>query len=158
MDTPISGDESYVGHISIPYLTAAGVVSMRYRKVTGEGPKYLSVHGDKGRPYNVGSLLKGDPIFITEGELDAVVLTQIGVAAVGLPGAATWRNVFSRLFRFRVVYVLQDGDDAGQQFGETVCKDIPGSKGIDMGAGRDVNSIYLDHGVSYLKEWIGLDE
>ena len=130
---------------------------MRFRKVTGDGPKYWSILGEISRPYNVVALKMGDPVYVTEGELDAEVGTQIGLTTIGFPGAHLWKPVFARLFRFRRVFVLQDGDDAGEQFGETLCKDIPGAKPIDMGVGRDLNSIFLDHGADYLKEWIGYE-
>lgn len=154
---PISGDERFQGMISIPYFTRSGIVSMRFRKVEGDGPKYLSVHNDKGRPFNLAALKGSDPVFITEGEMDAIILSQLHITAVGLPGAQSWKPVYARLFRFRRVYVLQDGDDSGAQFGETLSKSIPGAKAIDMGLGRDVNSVYSEHGEGYLREWIGLE-
>ena len=154
---PISGDEQYLGMISIPYYTRSGIMSMRFRRTTDTGPKYLTVLNDKGRPFNVSALSGPDPVFITEGEIDAIILHQLGITAVGLPGAQSWKPVYARLFRFRRVFVLQDGDDAGEQFGSTVGGAIPGAKAIDMGAGRDVNSVYSEYGEAYLRDWIGLD-
>lgn len=132
---------------------------MRYRRVLGEGPKYLSSHGDSARPYNVGCLASQvGPYFITEGEMDSIVGAQAGLLTVGFPGAQTWRRVFGRMFRFRNVFVLADGDEAGRNFAETVRKDIEGCKTIEMHPGGDVNSMYLEHGEQYLREWVGLDE
>lgn len=167
VESPLTGDESYQGYITIPYLTVSGVTTMRFRKTEGDGPKYLSFPGDIGRPYNVGSLYGAGPIFVTEGELDAVVGHQCGLLTVGFPGAQSWTHkvdgrsigrVFSRLFRFREVFVLADGDEAGKMFAETVRKDVEGAKVIEMHPGGDVNSMFLEHGEQYLREWVGLDE
>lgn len=160
VESPLTGDESYRGYITIPYLTVSGVVSMRYRRVAqDDGPKYLSTHGEQARPYNVGSLnSEVGPYFITEGEMDAIIGAQSGLLTVGFPGAQSWRAVFGRLFRFRTVFVLADGDDAGRMFADTVRKSIEGAKVIEMHPGGDVNSMYLEHGEQYLREWVGLDE
>lgn len=133
---------------------------MRYRRVAqDDGPKYLSTHGEQARPYNVGSLnSEVGPYFITEGEMDAIIGAQSGLLTVGFPGAQSWRAVFGRLFRFRTVFVLADGDDAGRMFADTVRKSIEGAKVIEMHPGGDVNSMYLEHGEQYLREWVGLDE
>lgn len=155
---PLTGDEWYTNHITIPYLTVSGVVSMRYRKTKGDGHKYLTTAGDITRPYNVDSLYGAGPIFVTEGEMDAIVGSQCGLLTVGFPGAQSWRKVFARILRFRSVFVLADGDEAGHVFSETVRKDIEGCKVIGMPPGTDVNDMYLEHGEAYLREWVGLDE
>lgn len=159
VECAVPGDERFTGYISIPYLTVNGVVSMRFRQcATEDGPKYLSVHNDLSRPFNVSNLFHDGPVFITEGEMDAIIGDQCGLLTVGFPGAQSWRPVFARMFRFRQVLVLADGDSSGRQFANTVAKDIYGSRVIDMGSKEDVNSVYVHYGERYLREWVGLDE
>lgn len=152
------GDEDYKERISIPYLTPGGVVSMRYRVIGDASPKYLGRHGESPRPYNVGALESNSPtIYLTEGELDAIMATSIGLPAVGIPGTDTWKNMFARLFRFRRVVVLADGDEPGKKFAEKVALHIDGCKIISMPPKDDVNSTLQRLGPEGLRDLIGIN-
>ena len=153
VNSPISGDERYKGRLSIPYLTVTGVVTMRFRTTTDEDPKYLSVSGDPGRPFNVADL-SGSAIFLTEGEIDAITLHQMGYASLGIPGATQWNSLYCRLLRFRRTYLLADGDKAGRDFAEAVGSDIRGLTVLHMPSGEDVNSMFVNKGISYFEELI----
>lgn len=155
--SPIIGDEQYHGRIHIPYLTPTGVVSSRFRAADpGVHPKYLSVHGDTGRPFNVGALRSVAPtIYVTEGELDAIAADVSGLLAVGFPGAQSWDKLYSRMFRFRRVVILRDDDDAGEKFASKVASDLNGAKVITM-TGGDVNSVLTERGVEGLRKMVGL--
>jgi DNA primase len=50
------------------------------------------------------------------------------------------------------VYVLADGDSAGQQFGTTIAEQLPNAKVIPMPPGDDVNSLVVNHGRNALIE------
>jgi len=127
---------------------------MRFRSTTDEDPKYLSVSGDSGRPFNVADL-NGSAIFLTEGEIDAITLHQIGYSAIGIPGATQWNVIYSRLLRYRSVTLLSDGDKAGRDFAEAVGSDIRGLTVLHMPSGEDVNSMYQLKGAEYFEELIG---
>jgi hypothetical protein len=156
--SPSTGDERFEGHIAIPYLTVSGVVTMRFRRVIGEGSKYNGHSGAMAWPYNVGALLTEGPIFVCEGELDAIIATQCGLPAIAFPGANSWKRVYSRMLRFREVYVLADGDAAGRKFAESIARDVQGTKIAEMPPGEDVNSVFLRDGEMGLREWAGLIE
>lgn len=156
---PVSRDDDmYRGRITIPYLTPAGVVSIRYRTTPelDHSKKYLSEAGDIGRPFNVLALKDPDPtVYITEGEIDAMSCWCAGLPAVGFPGARSWVKVFSRLFRWKQVVILHDGDDAGFGFAETVQKDVGRCRLINMGTDSDVNQVYVERGPEGLRKYVG---
>jgi DNA primase len=155
-DDPLPGHEKYTRCISIPYLAPDGsVVSIRYRRLDGEGPKYLTMPGDISRLYNTSALTKPySKICITEGEIDAQTTEQDGLPAVGIPGANTWLPVWTLLFRqYDSVFVLADDDKAGREFGATVQRGLETAHIITM-TGGDVNSFRREHGPGSIKERI----
>lgn len=160
VDEPLPGDEAARGRLAIPYLTRAGVVSIRYRCLGRHDgdcdghAKYWGYPGVESRLFNVGALFgDGDLVCITEGELDALVLSQCGLPAVGVPGVSNWKPHYSRIFEdFSRVFVYADGDDAGRKFGEKVASAVQNVTVIAMPDGMDVNDVLL-HG-SYGSQWL----
>lgn len=151
----LPGDGDYVNRLAIPYITADGsVVDIRYRSLSDSGPKYLSRPGAVARLFSVRSLLTpGDTIYITEGEIDAVTLNQIGLPAVGIPGANQFQKHWSLLFAdFDNVKIICDGDQAGRDFGKRLSQEIEGATVIHLADGLDVNEIYVSHGEEVLRE------
>jgi hypothetical protein len=101
-------------------------VGLRFRLLSpGQGPRYLSLRARAGRlpsPYLADSrfrpthgALSRDLLVVTEGELNALSLIHAGIPALGLPGAASWRDEWVMGFGgvSRVV-VLLDGDAASR--------------------------------------------
>lgn len=148
------GDERYVGRLSIPYIAAsADVVALRFRALDESTPKYLSRSGAAPHLFGVSCLL-GDSreAVIVEGELDQMTLTQMGVTAVGCPGAKAWQSSWRWLFEdFDRVIVLADGDEAGRDFGKTMVQEV-GAVMVELPAGEDTNSIYVKYGAEQLRE------
>ena len=148
------GDEDYVGRLSIPYITASSdVVAIRYRSMDSSEPKYLSAPGTEAHLYSVTSLLAdSDVCVITEGEIDAMTLNQIGIPAVGVPGAKAWKPHFHLLFEdFDRVLIACDGDQAGREFGRLVSDQVHGAITVHLPDGQDVNSIYVSEGDTSLR-------
>lgn len=142
-------DTDYAGRLSIPYLTPAGVVDIRYRTVDGDGPKYLSRPGATTKLFNVRDLHIDSPVlYVTEGELDCITASALcGLPTVGVPGANNWQQHFKLLMAdYRKVVVLCDGDEAGRQFGKTVCKEVDTAVAVSMPPGMDVNDLFLQGG------------
>lgn len=143
---PMLGHEQFTGRMSIPYITPTGVVSIRFRAIGDESPKYLQPSGEKTHVYNVTALHTAtDTIAITEGEIDALILTHaIGIPAVGIPGASNWKHWYSRLFEdYPRIYVVGDGDKAGRDFSNKVVADIQEALPVAMPDGEDINSLFL---------------
>lgn len=148
--------KQYVGRYSIPYITRSGIVTIRFRRNgnTDTGPKYLSLPGDVARLYNVGVLLHdGHTLAITEGEVDAITLTEhAGIPAVGVPGVANWKTVFTQLVgNYDRVLCIGDGDDAGSNFANTLAEELEAVP-VHMPDGADCNSYLLEHGPLALRE------
>ncbi len=152
------GDEQYTGRLSIPFISAGGVVGMRFRAVTGEEPKYLSRQGDEGTMFSVTSLLdQTNTIVITEGEIDCMTLNQMHVSAVGISGAKNFKRHFRLLLQdFDRVLVACDGDQAGRDFGKHIADQVQGAIPVSMPDGHDVNSVFTTMGEDKLRELLRL--
>jgi DNA primase len=160
---PITGHEQYEGRLAIPYLGAMGYghpTGIRFRALNGEEPKYLGIGGAATRLFNLNAIVTaGDSIHITEGELDAIILTQAGYHAVGVPGANAWKRHHPRLFAgFNKVFIWGDGDKAGQSFSRTVFESVDTGIIVGMPVGKDVNDLYLAEGEAGLHRALGLDD
>jgi len=150
---PLPGHERYEGMLSIPYLTAYGPVTIRYRRLGGDGEKYLTMPGDTPRIFNPQALQRGTRgICITEGELDCIIAEQCGLPAIAFPGSTSWRKVWLRLLEdYAQVLLLQDDDEAGRAMAERLGKMLPNLRPVVM-TGGDVTSFVLQHGEEALKE------
>lgn len=156
---PEPEQRAYKGSLAIPFITTNGdVVGVKYRWLDDRKPKYSSSLGFEARRIFNPIILtqRHRKIYITEGELDTVVLHLLGVPSIALPGATTWSTTTSRALRHRRVVVLADGDDAGEghKLGKQIAKDVEDSSIILM-TGSDVNQYYLDYGKDKLLEYIG---
>ena len=149
------------GRLSIPYLTPAGVVQIKYRRmVDDESPKYLYEAGGGLFLFNAQALMRASDIaVITEGELDAVcVQAYCGIPAVAYPGADTWKRQQHWRLCFegiQEVIVVADGDKVGREAARRVAESIGfGARVVDMPAGQDANSFIAGEGASVFLERI----
>lgn len=157
---PQPGHESYAGRLAIPYLTPAGVRTIRFRRVTeDDSPKYLGIAGQDVHLFNAGSLLTGGPVALAaEGELDALVLSEVfGLPAVGVPGSQSWKPWWGRCFAgFSRVLVFTDGDSAGADLGKRFATEVPGTVILRMPDGADVSDVHMSEGAAGLRRRAGL--
>lgn len=154
--------EPFRGRLAIPFITPTGIVYMRFRcledhdcRELGHG-KYEGPAGAGTHLYNVGALHSADTVIgITEGELDALVATEAGFPAVGVPGAQNWKAFYYRLFDdFERVVILGDGDKAGREFTNKLVNNIPGGEAKLLPEGQDVNSYILENGAEAFLNYI----
>lgn len=147
-----------VGRLSIPYLTPAGILGIKYRCMATHDckaqscPKYLYDDGEELRLFNAQATLRSSPlIFITEGEFDAIAIqTLTGYPACAVPGVRAWeRNRFwARCFTpFSLVVLPADGDRAGQQFAKELARDLPQLRVAHMPNEQDANDVLRVEGV-----------
>lgn len=147
--------QDYAGRLAIPYITDFGPVKMSFRclqdhKCSDHGHgKYLKEKGEESGLYGVRSFDDAtDWIGITEGELDSLILRQIGIPAVAIPGSTNWqehwKNVFEDLSR---VYVFADADEAGLKMYKNIQDKLkmPVIR-VRLPSGEDVNSTYVKYG------------
>lgn len=156
---PIEGQERFTGRLSIPYLTRAGVVGLRFRCLrehickTEGCPKYLpAVEGMESSMFNVNDTFReGDFIAVAEGELDAISCSIAGIPAVGIPGATQWKKHWRRILEdFPTVYAVGDGDEAGAKFNSMLMREVKAIP-IKMRQGEDANSEYQRGGAEGLR-------
>ena len=156
---PLPGHEPAVGRLAIPYLTDAGPVGIAFRCTESHNCKEISYHskywkrkGTEVRMYGVQSASWADDwIVVTEGELDALVWQQIGVPAIGIPGAEAWKPHWENVLEdFSRVYLAEDGDDAGKDLWIAMSENLTNVIRMRMPDGEDSNSMYLKAGRDYL--------
>lgn len=148
------GHERFRGWLAIPYLDRNGLpLTIRFRCLAGHHcsdyghGKYQSITGDLTRVYNIGAIHRaGDVINVTEGELDAIILNQLGLDAVAIPGARAFQGRHRRMLAgFSRVNVWADPDDAGAEFVNKVCRMLRSAKGVRLRDG-DVTETFLRSG------------
>jgi DNA primase len=163
VDGGIPEHAASTGWISIPYLTRlGGVVQLKFRRLSGDGPKYLG-SGGQPRIYNTMALDLADQlgyVAICEGEFDALILdAYCGIPAVGIPGVDTWasrpewREIFAGYSR---VLVFADPDEPGQKLASRVLRDLDTAHLVAL-PGADVNETYLAKGADYIREAAGVE-
>ncbi len=164
VNEPLVGHEWLKGRLAIPYLTPAGVVEMKFRRINEEdGPKYLYEKGAKSeRIYNPGALFDDrDFICVCEGELDAITAEQCGLPAVGIPGVDNWQPFFARVFAgYDRVLILGDSDDGagqGENFAHALAELVPNGRVVMMPDGHDVNSFFKAEGEEALRAKVGIE-
>ena len=160
---PIPGHEQYVGMLSIPYLTRAGVVALKFRRLDDGLPKYLAPAGQAHRMFNVNALFKNsNEIAICEGEIDAITLDgPVGIPAVGLPGATAWKEHYSRILEgYTKVWVFadndvkEDGSNPGAELGRTIHRFVPQAVTIHLPDNMDVNTVFCQYGPEALTKLV----
>ena len=142
----------FIGWLAIPYLGTDGrPVQIRFRCLRqhehiGHG-KYMTLDGDPARVYNIEAIISADfDIHVTEGELDAVVLSMLGYPAVAIPGASGFQSHHRRMLAgFGRVFVWGDPDEAGAQFASKVTRMMGQALSVRLDVG-DINDTYLQMG------------
>jgi DNA primase len=140
--------------ITIPYiLRRRGLLvrSLRFRALDPRAKaKYETLAGDNVHLFNLAPvILKSEPsVYITEGEFDAIILCQMGFAAIGVPGASSFKGVWRHLFREHAEIVLVfDGDEAGQKGANRIYNILHqvnrNVRKVHLPPGMDVTDAYL---------------
>ncbi|MFC0622795.1 hypothetical protein [Kribbella deserti] len=157
--TPDPLHARFTGWLAIPYLDRHGQpLTIRFRclddrkhscKKLDHG-KYMSLPEDPTRLYGIGAIhTAGDEIHLTEGEIDRLTLTQIGLPAIGGPGADSWTSHHRRMLAgFSRIWVWADPDPAGARFLRTVTKFLHNAVPVPLR--HDVNATYVAAGADAL--------
>jgi DNA primase len=158
-EDPDVGDPPH--RISFPYVTPGGVVQIRFRAREPEpqSHKYLGTEGMGTRPYNTDALrLPVQTVYLCEGEMDTISCWVAGLPAVGIPGAKAWKKNYWRLFRYRRVILLGDGDDPGRQFAHDISRELEDkyidTAIVDMEPGVDINKLLVKGGPEAVRELV----
>lgn len=160
---PLPGHEPAQGYLAIPYLTKVGPVNFEFRCIQSHNCKEIPNHTKYFRRKGSGVNVYGvqavawatDWLVVTEGAIDALTWQQIGVPALGIPGAENWKDYWANLLEdFSRVYLAEDGDNAGKDLWIAMSEHVDQSNTMvvrmRMPDGEDSNSMYLKHGKDYL--------
>jgi DNA primase len=154
---PLPGHERFRGYLSIPYLTRAGTVALKFRCIEHDvcdgHPKYDSEAGIGSYLFGAQNFWVDSPfICVTEGELDAIACSVAGLPAVGVSGANKWQRHWSYCFEgYEDVIVLADGDKPGERLASNVGTHCNNARVITFPPGEDVNSFLIQHGPEALR-------
>jgi len=160
---PSAGHEHAVGRLSIPYITPAGVVGIKFRAIGDGTPKYLWPTGQKIGLFNVGDLHRySDTIAICEGEIDTIIVSAFtGIPAVGVAGASQWKVWFPKLFEsYNRILIFadndqkEDGRNPGQELAGRIKEDLQGATVVQLEPNLDVNETYLKYGSGWFTDRI----
>lgn len=115
-------------------------------------PRYLPNAADpsekmrslKGRPrelFPAPESLPDGKVWVVEGEPDAISMASLGIPAVAVPGAQTWRREWAPRFAGRRVVVCCDCDKAGRALAQQVIGSLSEHAAevrcVDLAPGRD---------------------
>ena len=154
------------GRLSIPYVTPAGVVQIKYRCTDQshadhkglDCPKYMHETGVGTHLYNAEVLIStSDTVILTEGELDAIcVQAYLGIPAVAYPGVGTWKGQQHYRLCFEgvsEVIVVADGDKIGRDAARRVAESIGmAARVVNMPDGFDSNQFIHENGAGAFLE------
>lgn len=179
----ITGHERYLGHLVIPYLRPAGrkyTATIRFRCIRDEcvrdvdgeyhflkgqkerhegHGKYQSLPADTPRLYNTSALISSLPyVALTEGELSTWAVALDGIPSVAIQGVSAWKQHFVRAFAgYEKVFLLGDGDDAGQAMNAKLAEILPNGVPIQLPAGEDPDSLRRQAGDGVIRQLLGLE-
>ncbi len=110
------------GNIAFPYYENGKLVLMKFRKpekYSGKGQKAWREEGGKAVFWGMDDCVTGKPLIITEGEFDALSLTESGlVNVVSVPSGSEdltcVDHCWDWLDQFRKIIIWPDNDEPGQ--------------------------------------------
>lgn len=152
-------------NIFIPYHSGEGrITGAKIKNLKSETPKYFSLKGSVFGLFNKSNLSPSEPLIITEGEFDAMIIHQSGFRNVGSVG--TGANSLDKFFqiekqfldRFISIIVIADNDEAGKSMEKAFVKKFGltvklADKDLFNGL-KDVTEIYLKYGASQIQKVI----
>lgn len=147
-------------HIVIPIRDKDGNhLYNKYRRDPdrAEGAKYLYDSGGFRTVFGLDQVKDEEAIVITEGELDAVLLTSIGIPAVSSTGGAnSFNREMLRQLEGKKLTVIYDNDVAGYEGAFRIQSLVPEARlaflNPAMKKGADVTDLYNDCGFLALQE------
>lgn len=179
----VTGHEKYRNHLVIPYLRPAGIkyiATVRFRCIRdecvkdsdgqyfflkgmkeehGKHSKYQSLPADSPRLYNTAALITPSPyVAIAEGEFSAWAVELDGIPSGAIQGVGAWKDHFDRAFAgYEKVFILGDGDDAGEKMTEKLASRLPNGVPIELPAGSDPDSLRREQGDGAIRRLLGLE-
>lgn len=126
-------------------LKIIGVV----RYLPGGSPKSLALPGSKRLLFPAPEITsRRRPLFVVEGEPDAVSVWSCGHQAVAVPGTGSWRSEWAQRLAGRRVIVIPDADPQGRDLAARIVRDVPKARIAEIAPyrsdGYDVGDLVLE--------------
>jgi len=144
--------------LRIPYLDHHGeLVAIRFR-IGLSGDKFRWRRRDKPCLYGANRLSAEAPyVAIVEGESDCHTLWRHGISALGLPGAASWKEERDAwlLDGTTTIYVVIEPDRGGDAVTAWIAKSRIRDRVrlVDLGEYKDPSGLHLAHPDTFLEHW-----
>jgi hypothetical protein len=104
-----------------------GLIKYRPKLPAGEfaSSKVQAAAGSKRELFpHPGTLTAEGPIFLLEGEADAITATSLGLNGIGIPGAQSWRKEWAEQLGGREIVIVPDCDEPGRRLAEKASGDL----------------------------------
>lgn len=149
--------------ITIPWYADGAIWGIKVRRSAGE-QRYQQASGGnvKGCLYLADHVQAGLPIFITEGEFDALIALQVGgkqrsPVPVSI-GSASHRRInprwFGKLLAAPRIWVCMDSDEAGVRAAAEIAQLSSAVQVVQVPIGKDMTEYYLGAGKQPVCEWL----
>ncbi len=136
LDYGVAWDENY---LNIPIkdeqgnLTFIKARNLHYKEEGNTDPKYKNPTGSKATLFNYHNIKDKKSVIITEGEIDALKLTQEGIPAVSSTnGAGTFKPEWVPLLTNKNIWICLDNDEAGSKGTTDLLNYFPHAKVIQL--------------------------
>ncbi len=149
--------------IAIPWYADGALWGIKVRRAAGE-QRYQQVSGGhlKGCLYLADNIQPGLPLFLTEGEFDALTAWQIGWGKISVAsiGSASNQHInlcwYGKLLAAPRLLVCMDADEAGERAASEIATLSRAVKRVQVPLGKDLNEFYLRAGQRLVGEWLKL--
>jgi len=130
-DWYVTDDESYAGRILIPYFFRNKIIYWQGRSLDDEviSPRYKNPSVEKDNIFfNMDELYRytNEPLFVTEGPIDAISIGKNAVALLGSVLTDFKRNELKKAAQRRKVVFVIDKNSNGMKLGQEVLRDGAG--------------------------------
>lgn len=108
------------------------------RYLPGGKPKSKAMFGSKRLLFPAPEVMSRErPLFLVEGEPDAVSVRSCGHQAVAIPGTGSWRPEFVARLAGHDMIFLPDCDAQGRELAARVASAVPSVRVVDLEPGRN---------------------
>ena len=125
------------GKIEAEYLYTTDLKKVKVRQPDGgkfcywqclQGGRWMNGRNGVNPPLYTGGKDLEKAVFMVEGEKDVETLLCVGYSAATLPDGASskWRIDYSEMLRGRDVTIIQDNDEPGKKYAQTVANKLHG--------------------------------
>ncbi|MBI1256410.1 MAG: hypothetical protein GC204_02965 [Chloroflexi bacterium] len=147
--------------ISIPWYADDAIWGIKVRRSSGE-QRYQQVSGGniRGCLYLADDIRPGIPIFLTEGEFDALIAQQVGdnrISPASIGSASNGRinhRWFGRLLSVPEILVCMDADSAGIHAAAEIAILSTAVRVVQVPSEKDLNAFYNTANKTTVDRWL----